>query len=239
MPSTRNQREEVRNMEESQNKTRDGDSSMKSSEEDGDENDSIVDPKAQQGREDNAESLSSNGSDNGKGNGSGSGEGYSADCSSSDASTDDALKGSGTVPENEMEQLRLGGNETKTNSKDKDVKKSKNKDHSSLSSLNKSAQAGGDFPRTSKCGSISATNSPSLPQWNGVRIQHPMDPRIDISTVGHIQTSSLSVFPAHVHNGGNHNDDEVGESCTRENETSPNQPAPSIDQYMTLMEVSH
>jgi len=26
-----------------------------------------------------------------------------------------------------------------------------------------------------------------LPQWNGVRISHPMDPRMDLATVGHVQ----------------------------------------------------
>lgn len=31
----------------------------------------------------------------------------------------------------------------------------------------------------------------SLPQWNGVRIQHPMDPRIDLSTVGYYCASNL------------------------------------------------
>lgn len=30
-----------------------------------------------------------------------------------------------------------------------------------------------------------------LPQWNGIRIQHPMDPRIDLSTVGFVPASQL------------------------------------------------
>lgn len=37
-----------------------------------------------------------------------------------------------------------------------------------------------------------------LPQWNGIRIQHPMDPRIDLSTVGYVQTSQLQNFPGNV-----------------------------------------
>jgi hypothetical protein len=226
-------------MNENQNQRSDGDSSLISSEDDqGDENDSIEARQTQEGQEDIAESLSSNGSDNGKGNGSGSGGGYSADCSSSDASTNDAAKGSLAIPANEMQQLRVGEGETKPKSKEKHGKKSKSKGRSSLSKLSKLALDGGDNSRLPKRGAISSISTPALPQWNGVRIQHPMDPRIDLSTVGHIQTSSLSVFPAHIHNGDDHNNVEIGPSLTREIDGPSNHAIPSIDQYMTLMEVS-
>ena len=199
-----------------------------------DENDSIEGRKTQQGQEDNTETMSSNGSDNGKGTGSGSGGGYSADCSSSDASSDDAAKRSPLVLENEMQQLRVGDIEMKTKSNENRSKKSKSKSRSRLCPLNTSVLPGGDFPRVPKGEDKSGIANPSMPQWNGVRIHHPMDPRIDISTVGHIQTSSLSVFPVDVHNGENNNDHEVGQY-----QGSANHPPPSVDQYMALMEVSH
>jgi len=197
-----------------------------------DDNDSIEAATIQQNQEDSAETLSSNGSDNEKGNGSGSGGGYSADCSSSsEASTEDALKRSESVPEAEMQHLRVSESEPKQKSKEKEGKKSKSKSRPPSSSLSTNAADVGDFPGASKGGAKSMNPATSLPQWNGVRIQHPMDPRIDISTVGHVQTTSLSVFPVHVHKAGNHNEEESGQTFLA------NHPPPSVDQYMTLMEV--
>ena len=197
-----------------------------------DENDSIEGQNKQQAHDYNAETMSSNGSDNGKGNGSGSGGGYSADCSSSDASSNGAAKRSPLVLENEMQQLFVGDGDSKTKSKENRGKKAKTR--SSLPPWTASTLPGGDFPRVSKDGAMSEISTPSMAQWNGVRIHHPMDPRIDISTVGHIHTSSFSVFPVDVHKGENNNNSEPGQS-----HVSANHPPPSVDQYMTLMEVRH
>ena len=77
----------------------------------------------------------------------------------------------------------------------------------------------------------------SLPQWNGVRIQHPMDPRIDLSTVGYIQTSSLSAYPRNVDIPTRQ---PTGQADGVENTVGSSEPSPtpSIDQYMNLMEVN-
>jgi hypothetical protein len=58
----------------------------------------------------------------------------------------------------------------------------------------------------------------ALPQWKGVRISHPMDPRIDISTVGLIQAPVLSV---------------LGDTGS-----SPSYDLPSMETYMQLLSVS-
>jgi hypothetical protein len=60
-----------------------------------------------------------------------------------------------------------------------------------------------------------------LPQWNGVRISHPMDPRIDLSTVYRVQGCDAPL-PPEIH---------------RAQFTMPG-PPPSVDNYLHLMEVS-
>jgi hypothetical protein len=77
----------------------------------------------------------------------------------------------------------------------------------------------------------------SLPQWNGVRIHRPMDPRIDLSTVGHIQTSSLSAFPSNVDIPTNQHAEQQAHEADNTGESFEPLPPPSIDQYMKLMEV--
>jgi hypothetical protein len=61
----------------------------------------------------------------------------------------------------------------------------------------------------------------TLPQWNGVRISHPMDPRIDLSTVYRVQACDAPLT-AELH---------------RAQFTMPG-PPPSVDNYLHLMEVS-
>jgi hypothetical protein len=60
-----------------------------------------------------------------------------------------------------------------------------------------------------------------LPQWNGVRISHPMDPRIDLSTVGYTPSTPAP--------SGNASGDVNGYG---------NHPH-SLDRYLHLMEVSN
>ena len=45
-------------------------------------------------------------------------------------------------------------------------------------------------------------NPGQLPQVNGVRVAHPMDPRIDLSAVGHIHTSPVPMMPFHLPTAG-------------------------------------
>lgn len=60
-----------------------------------------------------------------------------------------------------------------------------------------------------------------LPQWNGIRISHPMDPRIDLSTVNRVQASNAPMT----------------DELHRSQFTMPG-PPPSVDNYLNLMEVS-
>ena len=177
--------------------------------------------------DDNAES-SATGSDGGKGTGSGSGGGYSADCSSSS----DASSG-GAVPEDEMKSLKVIGVEYEENPKTrstKSIKKSSQGKHnvSRSESKQEAASNGMDDSSTQFDGAFVVNTINTLPQWNGVRVQHPMDPRIDLSSVGHIQTSSLQL-PYTDNLRSNE------QSSTLE---SKQEATPSIDQYMSLMEVN-
>ena len=49
-------------------------------------------------------------------------------------------------------------------------------------------------------------SSSCMPQWNGIKIQHPMDPRIDLSTVGFMgETSQLYSLAAQTQNNNSNN----------------------------------
>lgn len=81
-----------------------------------------------------------------------------------------------------------------------------------------------------------------LPQWNGVRIAHPMDPRIDLSTVSHVAlqpgvpvnlqlnstNQTAQTLPAHGPPTGNERTDGAPEHFG----------LPTMESYMHLMEVS-
>jgi hypothetical protein len=195
---------------------------------------------------DNAESASTGSSSEGKG--SGSGEGYSADYSdqSSDykSSSDDAgaRKEGSHVLATCVAGLNLGersGSETSSaggshvsrhESKPKHaVKKSKGTTKGKKGkgrSKRKLQKALGieailDFANRSP---VFEGKEP-LPQFNGVKIAHPMDPRIDISNVGHILNCSVPALhvplaTAYLYAGAQ-------ESHSQ----------PSIDTYIQLMEV--
>lgn len=205
--------------------------------------------------DDNAES-SSNGSDGDKGGGSGSGGGYSADCSSSDASSLEAAKAS--APEKELSRLSM-------NDESVDDKTSKSRESFKLGKASNNivpkTQKGGRRPPepmeishsiSKQQEESNADSDPqwkenvktenvanSLPQWNGVRVHHPMDPRIDLSTVGHIQTSAISAFPSNVDVPTQHHHQEEEPRSTNEVNTAvESPPPPSIDQYVKLMEVN-
>ena len=196
--------------------------------------------------DDTAES-SSTGSDRGKGGGSGGG--YSADYSSSDASSLEAAKGN--APEKQLNRLSLNGdaaNEKATKTKEITGKPSRIGSQKNQ----KLTRRGGDQTESSHSLSVTTQEAPfdvggimtmsqkgptlnfMPPQWNGVRIYHPMDPRIDLSTVSHIQTSSVPAFPSNVDIPSRLGVDQSRPTGTVET-TDPN--LPSIDQYMKLMEV--
>ena len=212
------------------------------------DSDMLDETKKEQKADDNAES-SSTGSDGGKGGGSGgSGAGYSADCSSSDASSLEATKGN--LPEEEMKRLSVDDGDVHKDKKEtKPVKQLKKRASKSNKTDRRSKhqmelekilgsdqdQFGKSIGEKSKNAEDSNSDSYSVPQWNGVRIRHPMDPRIDLSTVRHIRTSSLSTaFPSNV-NIPSQNNLALGNS--KEAPTNKDEP-PSIDQYMKLLEVS-
>ena len=224
----------------------------------GGEGDMDLDPEKQEQKQDDNVESSSTGSDGGKGGGSGSGGGYSADCSSSDGSSLEAAKGNSTSIQ--MSGLSLSDN-VSSDQIDKESKpgkaKTKTKSNkggamkppkasrlaaeageSSLSpSLGKQEHSHGSVA-TGESSQIDHDESPSLPQWNGIRVSHPMDPRIDLSIVNHVQTSSVPGFPTNVDVPAHHQmaKHPHGSDQNRTSATS-DIPNPSIDQYMSLMEV--
>jgi hypothetical protein len=197
--------------------------------------------KKEQNADENVDS-SSTGSDGDKSRGgSGNGEGYSADYSSSDSSSLDAAKGK--TPEKQMHRLSLDGGGTKEKTlRAKEARRSKGPKQGAQQTescylqpakeqeldYESSADWSGSDYESSEDGGVSQDK---IKQWNGVSISHPMDPRIDLSTVGHIHTSSVPAFPSDV------------DIPSRQSEEPPENsgvgtPPPSIDQYIKLMEVS-
>jgi hypothetical protein len=71
-------------------------------------------------------------------------------------------------------------------------------------------------------------NEAALPQWNGVRIEHPMDPRIDLSNVDHLPSSSIPLVANNMHHQP---------ALNQAQDPSNLQPL-SLDSYRSLMEVS-
>lgn len=226
--------------------------------------------KKEQKTDDNSES-SSTGSDRDKAGtrrGNGSGGGYSVDYSSSDGSSLqldlEAVKGN--VPEKQMTRLSVrvhvrlsgGGNKEKaTNTKEaKPTKSSKSATHkpqkagtsgrpscdTSPIDQRETSHSIQDSDTKWENAEVASKSTFALPQWSGVRIPHPMDPRIDLSTVGHIQTSSISAFPSNVDVDIPAHQRQPSEQVTpegeNENESAEPPPPPSIDQYMKLMEVN-
>lgn len=179
---------------------------------------------------------SSTGSDGGKGRGSGSGGGYSADCSSSDASSEEATKGA--PPEKKMQRMKISSEANKERTKLADSRVLNKPGllsgvrHPSHLDKRESMDSVDESKDRSSSGDSNSQGSYQLPQWNGIRIQHPMDPRIDISTVGRIQASIMPVLPSNVDVPA------TKASSPSLDDKKLDQNAPSIDQYMKLMEVS-
>ncbi|CAJ1955365.1 unnamed protein product [Cylindrotheca closterium] len=202
-----------------------------------DETDSQV--KKESKAEDNVESSSSS-SENGKGSGSG---GYNADCSSSDTSSLEAVKGS--VPEKEMKNMSIGadGNEETTKNSGKTGPKHAKKRKSSKASKTTTNDEE-DSDAAAKEGivvqSSQESTASSAPQWKGFRVHHPMDPRIDLSTVAHVQTSAIAL-PNNVDVPYQHLD--LYKSLNEQNPVQLDwltiHAPPTADQYHNLMKVVH
>lgn len=183
---------------------------------------------ASEGGDDAAESEST-GSSIGKG--SGSGGGYTADCS--DLSSVDARKSSNDgcaevemiiseldVADKRIENTYFPHTQTST-----EIKPTKEKGHKSSKRSTRTAQESLDieailnFATRQVCGEKSEDECPVV-QVNGVRISHPMDPRIDISNVGHVLYASVPALHQSM------------------DSSSAAQQEANLDSYLQLMEVS-
>jgi hypothetical protein len=153
-------------------------------------------------------------SSDGKGASGGSGGGYQADddCSSSESSVGKNGDGSSGEASNRQAGSRT---DDKPAARDTKVASMPSSQHSEGDRyLNGAAAHENDPNRTSASdsghlssnqhchahhhnhhhrpnGQHSLQNHVPLPQWNGIRIQHPMDPRIDLSSVGFLGASNL------------------------------------------------
>jgi hypothetical protein len=217
-------------------------------------------------------------SSDGKGASGGSGGGYQADddCSSSessvgkngDGSLGDAPKKDGLTRDRKLAAVKtISGNTSFQDNEDGPVHRSAAINYASDAS--RSSHSASDptkqgrrhhepkqHQRIDK--SLTQSGQETLPQWNGVRIQHPMDPRIDLSTVGYLSALNLQ--------DSKHNQSvsyaslsplvkqtsTAGTACTGHfnsqnalssvnNSKSDGQPPPlfpSFEQYMKLMEVT-
>ena len=238
-------------------------------------------------REEKEESSTSTGSDGGKGNssGSGSGGGYNADCSSSDSSSTrvaekEKTKANANASTATNEGNDMGGkvatSKTRTKPSSGNAKTvvgigatSQSKEvqsdadgrtrYSNLSSQNSSTNNNSDTIRRRKYGSDSGAKKVGLclPQWNGVTVEHPMDPRIDLSTVGFsigssnlapfandINSKSTSNFEAAQNNGPNRDINQMASSYAKsvddqsKKKELESSAVPSPEQYTKLLEVS-
>jgi hypothetical protein len=191
------------------------------------------------------------------GSGSGSGAGYSADCSTSSDSSflsskhktastaiqqrvgslslrqdqpdeykasniakNDARREPGAVTLNE--KLREKHNDAKKEERGS-ARESGRNSHSQCQHGEASAES--DLSHAGRPGTIHGYAV--LPQWNGVRISHPMDPRIDLSTVGY----TLTNVP--IGSAGDMTGSASGDVNYYGNHTQ------SLDQYLHLMDVSN
>jgi hypothetical protein len=87
-----------------------------------------------------------------------------------------------------------------------------------------------------------------LPQWNGIRVQNPMDPRIDLSTVGCLSALNLrgskhdlsrTSVSTHMKHHMDLDSQKVASSGSTNDVDGQSHPLfPSFEQYMKLMEVS-
>lgn len=195
----------------------------------------------------NDSAASSNGRDSGSG--SGSGRGYNGDCSSDDASSSESSSKRKAAPELDASVQSMVINERHGQTNDEEIrndkiearksKKAKDRLHVEDQQYNSWDVASATqvavqisalaaiIEQNRKLAEESAVpcHNSILPQWNGIRISHPMDPRIDLRTVGHIPGSNVPVAS----NDGIH----MHASVSAHQSVAP----PTVDNYLNLMEV--
>lgn len=193
----------------------------------------------------------SEGSSNGRGSSRG---GYSADCSSSDTSSENFARGKSATEGVQVAVGNLNldaskpeqGDSSQTNAKDdgkghatqapntdtespvveslsgKDKSRSANHVSTKIGALDEMLQQG---RRLETEPLIVPGQAAVLPQWNGIRISHPMDPRIDLTAVGHLQSLPVPVQQSDV------------QAIAKGSVYTASTPAPSVENYLHLMEV--
>lgn len=198
-------------------------------------------------------SIKSSSSSSG-GKGSGSGGGYNADYSSSECSSDTSLQGKMShmlVNKSAWEKQQDGesiGESTEHARGSRlalhvgqDLQQSlgtsnvpNKRDRASpatttdalLEALQKSFLGHGSLPPMEPSNTTPVIQRGSMPQLNGVRIQHPMDPRIDLTTVGHIPTGHDPGMPIQV----------AAVNGALNTMPAPGVVPPSMDHYMHMLE---
>ena len=189
-------------------------------------------------------------SSNGRGSGSGSGRGYNGDCSSDDASSSESSSKRKAAPELAVSVQSMDINERRDEQNEKaiqidevagnKVKKSKEPwqvddqqyngwDVASATQvaiqINALAAIIAQNRRLAEEHAIPTGENATLPQWNGIRISHPMDPRIDLRNVGHIPGSNVPVASSDATN--------MHVNMLAHQNVAP----PTVDNYLNLMEV--
>lgn len=182
--------------------------------------------------------------------GSGGSGGYSADyeCESSDTSSDKGNDSNEKEPASSSPEQK-DCDDSNTSDQKPAAKPLQQRDDDPSNSVESSKpHSSHHFHQASQLGHLQQPV-----QWNGVRIQHPMDPRIDLSSVGYLHPSNAaspsvsqtflkvppSAFPPLAPNPSSSANNIATAASSRTNETGEPPPMfPSFEQYMKLMEVT-
>lgn len=167
-----------------------------------------------EGEEEIGESASSSSKNSG---------GYSADCSASDQSSDDAPKPRWKKRHSEQEG-------------------SEQQQPMEHSLANRDSEGGGNLDETSpQVDNATFTSSGAFfPQWNGVVITNPMDPRLDLTNVN-MQASALYQYMLPQQHPQPQQKLGTGQQLQQSHGSEEKQPPPpsfSVEQYARLLEVS-
>jgi hypothetical protein len=167
-----------------------------------------------------------------------SGEGYTGDCSASEDQTSDQSFHCAASGRKQRRTMKLALNRLDLNST------------TSSEMESSSGQEGSSLTDEALTNTPMCDGTQAQPQCKVARISHPMDPRIDISTVGHVQASVLALattaasLPAAttmtVSNGSTYTNGDTGStSNTYVATTSPSFDLPIAETYTQLLSVSY
>lgn len=204
----------------------------------------------EQSRKDSENDSGSSSNGRGSGSGSGSGRGYNGDCSSDDASSSESSSKRKAAPELAVSVQSMDINERRDARNENTIqldevegsKPKKSKDSWQVEDqqynswdvasatqvaiqINALAAIIAQNRRLAEEHAIPTGENVTLPQWNGIRISHPMDPRIDLRTVGHIPGSNVPVASCDATN--------MHVNMLAHENVAP----PTVDNYLNLMEV--